>query len=188
MSRIGSRPVCISDLDVRLENGTLFIGRNNSFVELKIIDGLKVDNSGDYLRVVQLNNSSRQYQGLLRTLISNAVSGLKSNFSVDLDLVGVGYKVEKKGNKLVLNLGYSHAIEYEFPVGIDCTIEKLQKQIQQYQATITVKGGDKEKVGQVAANLVNLRRPDAYKGKGIRYASRPLTLKPGKSGSKGGKK
>jgi large subunit ribosomal protein L6 len=188
MSRIGNRPIQVSGLSVKVENNTLIIGKGNTFVELKINEGLKIDISDGYLNVVPTNKSSHQYQGLLRTLINNTVNGFKSNFSIDLDLVGVGYKVEKKDSKLIFSLGYSHPVEYLLPDGIDCTIEKVQKQIQQYQTTLTIKGADKEKVGQVAANLVNLRVPDAYKGKGIRYAGRPMLLKPGKSGAKGGKK
>ncbi len=188
MSRIGNRPIQVSDLLVRVENNTLIIGKDKTFVELKVNEGVKVDILDGYLSVVSTNKSSHQYQGLLRTLINNTINGLKSSFSIDLDLVGVGYKVEKKDGKLVFSLGYSHPVEYLLPDGIDCTIEKVQKQIQQYQTTLTIKGADKEKVGQVAANLVHLRFPDAYKGKGIRYAGRPMLLKPGKSGTKGGKK
>lgn len=188
MSRIGNRPVQISGLSVKVENNILTIRGDKTFVELKINEGLKVDISEDYLKVVCISESSRQYQGLLRTLINNAVTGIKSKFSIDLDLVGVGYKVEKKDNKLIFNLGYSHPVEYSLPNEIDCNFEKLQKQIQQYQTTLTLKGSNKELVGQVAADLVNLRTPDAYKGKGIRYASKPIFLKPGKSGGKGGKK
>jgi len=188
MSRIGSRPIQISGLSVKIENGTLSIAKGEVSFKLKINEGLRVDVLDGHLRVVSLNNSSHQYQGLLRTLINNAITGLQSKFSVDLDLVGVGYKVDKKDNKLVFSLGYSHPVEYHLPDGIDCIIEKLQKPIQQYQATLTIKGSDKELVGQVAANLVKLRVPDAYKGKGIRYASKPILLKPGKSGGKGGKK
>jgi large subunit ribosomal protein L6 len=189
MSRIGNRPVYLSDLTAKVEGNSVFIGKDNNFVELKINEGLKIDISDNrFLRVISLNESSQKYQGLLRTLINNAVIGFQSGFSVELDLVGVGYKAEKKGSKLVLSLGYSHPIEYHLPEGIDCVIEKLQKSIQQYQLTITVKGSNKEKVGQVAADLVSLRVPDAYKGKGIRYANRPMILKPGKSGPKGSKK
>lgn len=188
MSRIGNRPIQISGLPARVEKDTLFLGKDKTFVELKINEGLKVDISDGYLSVISTNRSSHQYQGLLRTLISNAVNGFSSNFSIDLDLVGVGYKVEKKDGKLIFSLGYSHPVEYLLPDGIVCTIEKVQKPIQQYQTTLTIKGADKEKVGQVAANLVNLRRPDSYKGKGIRYAGKPMILKPGKSGAKGGKK
>ncbi|MCS7080040.1 MAG: 50S ribosomal protein L6 [Chloracidobacterium sp.] len=188
MSRIGKKIVDFSGLNVKAEDGFLTIEKGNLSKKIRIPDGIEADVLNNQIKVTALDHNSRKFQGLIRTLINNAVIGLSSNFSVSLDLVGVGYKVEQKGNKLILNLGFSHPVEYELPEGIDCAIERMQKSIQQYQATLTVRGWDKERVGQVAADLVALKRPDAYKGKGIRYADRPLVLKPGKSGTKGSKK
>ncbi|MGQ9897578.1 MAG: 50S ribosomal protein L6 [Acidobacteriota bacterium] len=188
MSRIGNRPVRISGLSVKVEGNTLFIGKEKDQVELRINDGLRIDIADEYLKVVSLDNTIRQYQGLFRTLVDNAIIGFQSGFSIELDLVGVGYKVEKQGDKLVFNLGYSHPVEYLLPKGLECTIEKLPKSIQQYQTTLKIRGSNKEVIGQVAADLVSLRKPDVYKGKGIRYADRLMLLKPGKSGAKGSKK
>ena len=99
-----------------------------------------------------------------------------------MDVVGVGYKAELKGRSINLTLGYSHGIEFVLPEGITAKIEKLPRTITQYQTTITLAGIDREAIGQVAANMNRLRKPDAYKGKGIRYADRPMKLKPGKTG------
>ncbi len=101
-----------------------------------------------------------------------------------MDLVGVGYKAEVKGNKLVFALGYSHPVEYDLPAGIEAKAERVNTKasINQYQLTITLTGIDKQLLGQVAAELNRLRKPDAYKGKGIRYADKYYKLKPGKTG------
>jgi large subunit ribosomal protein L6 len=101
-----------------------------------------------------------------------------------MDVVGVGYKVDIQGKKIVFSLGYSHPIEYILPEGIDAKSERVpaKASIQQYQVTLTLSGIDKQKLGQVAAEMHRLRKPDAYKGKGVRYADVPLKLKPGKTG------
>ena len=99
-----------------------------------------------------------------------------------MDIVGVGYKAELKGKSILFSLGYSHPIEFSLPDGVSAKIEKVAKQITQYQTTITLTGIDKQLLGQTAANMHSLRKPDAYKGKGVRYADRVLKLKPGKTG------
>jgi large subunit ribosomal protein L6 len=99
-----------------------------------------------------------------------------------MDVIGVGYKAELKGKSIFFSLGYSHPIEFVLPEGVTAKVEKLQRTISQYQTTITLSSNDKHLLGQTAANLNRLRKPDAYKGKGVRYANRPLKLKPGKTG------
>jgi large subunit ribosomal protein L6 len=99
-----------------------------------------------------------------------------------MDIVGVGYKAELKGRNIQFALGYSHPVEVPLPEGVTAKIEKQQKTITQYQVTITLESADRHLLGQVAANMHSLRKPDAYKGKGVRYANRPLKLKPGKTG------
>jgi large subunit ribosomal protein L6 len=129
--------------------------------------------------------SSEQFtaiHGTARALVANAVKGVSEGFTQDLDIVGVGYKAELKGKSIIFALGYSHGIEFVLPDGITAKIEKVQKQITQYQTTITLTAIDKHLLGQVAANMHKLRKPDAYKGKGVRYADRQLKLKPGKTG------
>jgi large subunit ribosomal protein L6 len=99
-----------------------------------------------------------------------------------LDIVGVGYKAELQNRRVIFNLGYSHPIEFPLPKGIDVKIERVNKPIQQYQTTLTLTGIDRQQIGQVAADMRSLRRPDPYKGKGVRYANEVLKLKPGKTG------
>ena len=120
--------------------------------------------------------------GTARALVANAIKGVSEGFSQNMDVVGVGYKAELKGKAIHFALGYSHPIEFVLPDGVTAKVEKVQKQITQYQTTITISAIDKHLLGQVAANMNKLRKPDAYKGKGVRYADRPMTLKPGKTG------
>jgi len=121
---------------------------------------------------------------LARALANNAIVGVTEGFKKELDVVGVGYKADVQGKKIVFALGYSHPIEYPLPDGIDAKTERVNTKtsINQYQTTITLSGIDKQKLGQVAAELNRLRKPDAYKGKGVRYADKYYRLKPGKTG------
>jgi large subunit ribosomal protein L6 len=123
------------------------------------------------------------YHGLARALAANCIRGVTEGFSKELDLVGIGYKVDTKPKAMTLSLGYSHPIEFPIPSGINVKVEKQSKAIQNYVATITISGPDKQLVGQVAADIRSLRRPDAYKGKGLRYASEVVRLKVGKKGA-----
>jgi large subunit ribosomal protein L6 len=126
----------------------------------------------------------RAFHGLARALANNAIVGVTEGFSRRMDVVGVGYKADVQGKKIVFALGYSHPIEYPLPEGIEAKIERdnTKTSINQYQTTITLSGIDKQKLGQVAAELNGLRKPDAYKGKGVRFAERHYKLKPGKTG------
>jgi large subunit ribosomal protein L6 len=122
--------------------------------------------------------------GLARALANNAVVGVTEGFKRELDLVGVGYKADVQSKKIVFALGYSHPVEYALPDGIEAKAERVSTKtsIPQYQLTLTLTGIDKQKLGQVAAELNRLRKPDAYKGKGLRLAEKTYKLKPGKTG------
>jgi len=120
--------------------------------------------------------------GLARALVNNAVVGVTDGFTRQLDIVGVGYKAELQKTRLMFSLGYSHQIEFPIPKGIEVKVERINKPITQYQTTLTITGIDRQQVGQVAADIRSLRRPDPYKGKGVRYANEQLKLKPGKTG------
>jgi large subunit ribosomal protein L6 len=122
--------------------------------------------------------------GLARALANNAIVGVTEGFTRQMDVVGVGYKADVQGRKVVFSLGYSHPIEFPLPEGVDVKTERVatKSSIQQYQTTLTLTGIDKQKLGQVAAEMHKLRKPDAYKGKGVRYADVPIKLKPGKTG------
>ena len=118
----------------------------------------------------------RKLHGLSRSLVANAVTGVTDGFKRELDIVGVGYRAELKGKQVIFALGYSHAVVFDVPTGIDIVIEK--------QTHITVTGVDRQLVGQVAANIRRLREPDPYKQKGVRYTGEVLKKKAGKTGAK----
>jgi large subunit ribosomal protein L6 len=117
-----------------------------------------------------------KFHGLARSLVANAVAGVTDGFKRELDIVGVGYRAEVKGKQVIFALGYSHAVVFDIPAGIDIAIEK--------QTHITVTGVDRQLVGQVAANIRRLRKPDPYKQKGVRYTGEVLKKKAGKTGAK----
>jgi len=120
--------------------------------------------------------SSRAAHGLTRTLINNMVTGVTKGFQTDLEINGVGYRTEVKGKELVLSLGYSHPVNFPIPEGIAIEVEKMTK--------LSVKGYDKEMVGQTAAKIRSFRGPEPYKGKGIKYADETILRKAGKTGKK----
>ena len=182
-SRIGKKPVVIpSGVKVQIGEGQIEVTGPKGTLTSPLPAGITVDQQDGQLRLVADSGQDRANHGLARALLANAVKGVTEGFSRDLDIVGVGYKAELRGNKLVLALGYSHTIEFVPPPGVDVKIERKQKPgVNQYQTTLTVSGIDRQVVGQVCANLRDLRRPDAYKGKGVRYADVPIKLKPGKS-------
>ena len=138
------------------------------------------------MRFARQNDEPQQraWHGLLRSLVANSVEGVTKGFTRELEIVGVGYKAEVRAKSILFTLGYSHPIEYVLPEGIDAKTERVNTKtsINQYQLTITLTGIDKQKLGQVAAELNRLRKPDAYKGKGVRYSDKFYKLKPGKTG------
>jgi large subunit ribosomal protein L6 len=125
------------------------------------------------------SDSQAALHGLARSLLANAVTGVTSGFEKELDIVGIGYRAESRGRMVVFNLGYSHPIEFPLPEGINVTVTK--------QTRLVVSGIDRQKVGQVAANMRRLRPPDPYKQKGVRYVGERLKKKVGKTGAGGAK-
>lgn len=185
MSRVGKKPITIpsgvtvsikdSELEVKGPKGTLKSPIPNG-VEFKIEDNaLIAERAGEDLSAMH---------GLARALANNAIVGVTEGFTKDMDVVGVGYKADVQGKKIVFALGYSHPVEYPLPDGIEAKAERIptKANINQYQLTLTLSGIDKQLLGQVAAELNRLRKPDAYKGKGVRYADKLYKLKPGKTG------
>ena len=185
MSRIGKKPVTVpkgvtvtiheSDIEVKGAKGTL---------RSPIPRGVSFKLEGDQLIAERKSDDYAAEHGLGRALVNNAVVGVTEGFTKQMDIVGVGYRAEVQGRKVNFALGYSHPIVYELPEGINATTERVATKsgIQQYQVTMTLTGIDKQKLGQVAAEMHNLRKPDAYKGKGVRYADAVVKLKPGKTG------
>ncbi len=143
--------------------------------------GISFTLSGAELRCQRTNDEREQraFHGMARALAQNAITGVTKGFSKDLDIVGVGYRANVDGDKVVLALGFSHPVEYRIPEGIKVAIDK--------QTRVTISGIDRQKVGQVAAEIRRLRRPDPYKQKGIRYLGEVLKKKAGKAGATGAK-
>ena len=183
MSRVGKKPIQIpKGVDVKVDDGTVSVKGPKGQLSTPIPAGVtaKVDNGS--LVVERVDDEHRANHGLARALFANSVKGVTEGFTKNLDVVGVGYKVELKNNVLYFSLGYSHPIEFPVPKGMDIKIDKLPRTIPQYQTTISITGIDRQRVGQLAADMRGLRQPDAYKGKGVRYSDESLKLKPGKTG------
>lgn len=182
MSRIGLRPIELpAGVEVTVGEGNLITvkGPKGELTE-QVSDLLEVKVDGNVLTVSRDDDSKqkRSQHGLARTLINNMVIGVTEGFSKKLQLEGVGYRAEKKGNTLVMNLGYSHPVEMEDPDGIETEVPSATE--------IIVKGIDKALVGNYAANIRKWRKPEPYKGKGIRYEGERIRRKEGKAGVKGG--
>ena len=186
MSRIGKKPIKLpSGVTVTIGDSRLEIESKKSKLEAPIPPGIRFELNGDTLTAIRSSDEKPYpaYHGLARALAANCIRGVTQGFSKELDLVGIGYKVDVKPRAVTFALGYSHPIEFPIPQGIAIKAEKQSKTIQNYVATITISGSDKQLVGQVAADIRSLRRPDAYKGKGLRYTSEVVRLKVGKKGA-----
>jgi len=186
MSRVGKKPIKVpSGVKVTIRDGQLEVEGKKTKLSAAIPSGIRFELSGDTLTAVRSSDEKPYpaYHGLARALAANLILGVTEGFSKQLDLVGIGYKVDAKPTAMTLSLGYSHPIEFPLPPGITAKVEKQSKSIQNYIATITIAGSDKQLVGQVAADIRSLRRPDAYKGKGLRYTSETVRLKVGKKGA-----
>ena len=186
MSRIGKKPITVPN-GVKVTIGDSHVEVEGKLGKLfaPIPSGISFELKEGVLTAIRPSDEKPYpgYHGLARTLAANCVQGVSEGFSRDLDLVGIGYKVEAKSNAIVLALGYSHPIEFPIPKGISIKVERQSRAIQNYVSTITISGADKQLVGQIAADIRSLRRPDAYKGKGLRYANEAIKLKVGKKGA-----
>ncbi len=186
MSRIGKKPIKVpSGVKVVIRDGQLDVEGKKAKLSTLVPPGIRFELNGDTLTAIRPSDEKPYpaYHGLARALAANCIHGVTEGFSKNLDLVGIGYKVDAKQKAVTFSLGYSHPIEFPIPDGIFIKVEKQSKTIQNYVATITISGSDKQLVGQVAADIRSLRRPDAYKGKGLRYASEVVRLKVGKKGA-----
>ena len=185
MSRIGKKPISIpKGVTVTIKDRELEVKGTKGVLKTPIPEGIKFKQEDETLVAERGSDEQAALHGLARALANNAIKGVTEGFSRQMDIVGVGYKADVQGKKIVFSLGYSHPIEFPLPDGIDAKAERLTTKgnIQQYQTTLTVSGIDKQKLGQVCAEMHKLRKPDAYKGKGVRYADVTLKLKPGKTG------
>ncbi len=175
MSRIGNMPVAIPDgVKVTIADGVVTVkGKSELSMPLPPLVSAAVEDAKVVVRRQDGERASSAMQGLTRSLVNNMIIGVTDGFRKELQIVGVGYRAQISGKKLVLNLGYSHPIEYAVPDGVRISVADNVK--------ITVEGADKQLVGQVAATIRGFRQPEPYKGKGIRYADEQITLKEGKS-------
>ncbi len=175
MSSIGKTPVPVpSGVTVTVEEGAVTVKGPKGQLEAPLVDLVKVTVEGDEVRVEPINMSkpARSAWGMTRTIIANMVKGVTEGFQKKLQIVGVGYRAQLQGRNLKLNLGYSHDVVYEVPEGIEIQVPQPTE--------IIVSGIDKQKVGQVAAEIRAWRPPEPYKGKGIRYADEYIFRKEGK--------
>ena len=185
MSRIGKKPISIPQgVTVAIHVDELEVKGTKGVLKTPISPGITFKQEGAELIAERASDDQAALHGLARALANNAIQGVTEGFSRQMDVVGVGYKADVQGRKVVFALGYSHSIEFPLPEGIEAKAERMTTKgsIQQYQTTLTVSGIDKQKLGHVCAEMHKLRKPDAYKGKGVRYADVPLKLKPGKTG------
>jgi large subunit ribosomal protein L6 len=185
MSRVGRKPITIpSGVTVTIQDSELEVKGPKGTLRTPIPTGVSFKIEENALIAERESDDNAAFHGLGRALANNAIVGVTEGFKREMDVVGVGYKADVQGKKIVFALGYSHPIEFPLPEGIDAKAERVPTKttINQYQLTLTLTGIDKQKLGQVAAELNRLRKPDAYKGKGVRYADRTYKLKPGKTG------
>lgn len=185
MSRIGKKPITIpKGVTVTINDNELEVKGAKGTLKSPIPGGVTFKMEESVLTAERESDQYKALHGLARALANNAIVGVTDGFKKELDVVGVGYKADVQGKKIVFALGYSHPVEYVLPDGIDAKAERVpaKQSITQYQTTLTLTGIDKQKLGQVASELNRLRKPDAYKGKGIRYADKFYKLKPGKTG------
>lgn len=185
MSRVGKKPITIpSGVNVTIHDAELEVKGPKGTLKTPIPNGVSFKIEDNSLIAERQNDDKKAFHGLGRALANNAIVGVTEGFKKEMDVVGVGYKADVQGKKIVFSLGYSHPIDFPLPEGIEAKAERVatKASINQYQLTLTLTGIDKQKLGQVAAELNRLRKPDAYKGKGVRYADKLYRLKPGKTG------
>jgi large subunit ribosomal protein L6 len=179
MSRIGKKPVELpAGASVQVDGAVAVVKGPKGSLRVPLPAGISLERKNGHVVLGRESDSEAALHGLSRSLIANAVKGVTQGFEKHLDIVGIGYRAERKGDKVVLTLGYSHPIEFPLPAGIDVAVDKLTH--------IVVKGADRQQVGQVAANLRGLRPPDPYKNKGIRYTGERLKKKVGKAAAGAG--
>ncbi len=179
MSRIGKKPITIPQgVTVKVLDGAVEVHGPKGTLPQALPSAVDFELADGHLLARRATEDPElaKFHGLARSLVANAVAGVTDGFKRELDIVGVGYRAEVKGNQVVFALGYAHAVVFDIPPGIAVVIDK--------QTHITVTGVDRQLVGQVAANIRRLRKPDPYKQKGVRYTGEVLKKKAGKTGAK----
>lgn len=179
MSRIGKKPIAVpAGVKVEARGNVVAIQGPKGKLETHLPAGVRVEQKDGQVVAIREEAGNGALHGLVRALVNNAVTGVTQGWTRELEIVGVGYRAEMKGKTtVVFNLGYSHPIELPLPAGVEVTVDPKQTKL-------TVTGVDRQKVGQVAADMRGLRPPDPYKNKGVRYAGERLKKKVGKTGAK----
>jgi len=180
MSRVGKRPIKIlSGVKVSVNGVSIEVSGKGAKLTRAVPPSIKVEVKGDAIHITNLSPDpeKRSLHGLTRTLIQNMMSGVTEGYTKELELQGVGYRAQAQAGKLTMQLGFSHPVEFLLPQGISASVENNTK--------ITLKGADKELLGQIASNLRKVRPPEPYKGKGIRYFGEVISLKQGKTAGAG---
>ena len=177
MSRIGLQPIPVPQgVTVQIKGQDVQVQGPKGKLDRTFHHRVKVISENNEVRVSVERVADKALHGLSRSLLNNMVTGVSQGFTKSLQLVGVGYRAQVKGQELHMNLGFSHDVVYPLPSGIDCKVDK--------NTLLTVSGIDKELVGQVAANIRAFRKPEPYHGKGVRYVDEHISLKAGKSAKK----
>ena len=179
MSRIGKKPIPLpTTVKYTVQGNTVLVEGPKGKLTAMLPTGIKLEKQDSTLVAVREKEELAALHGLTRALVSNAVEGVTKGWTKELDIVGIGYRAELKGKGIVVfTLGFSHPIEFPLPTGIDVAIDPKQTHL-------TISGIDRQKVGQVAADVRSLRKPDPYKNKGVRYMGERLKKKVGKTGAK----
>ncbi len=173
MSRIGNRKILIPDgITITEENGIVKVAGPKGELTTNLVNGITVKVEGNTLEVLRKNDNFKPMHGTVNANINNMIEGVTKGFEKYLEIIGVGYRFSQKGSVLVISAGYSHPVEMQIPAGI--TIELPSN------TELTIRGIDKEKVGEFAANVRKVRQPEPYKGKGIRYKDEHIIRKEGK--------
>ena len=175
MSRIGNNPISIAnDVSVKIEGKNLEVSGKNGSQSILVHDNIKIDLKDDVLNFSRVDDSavSRSMHGTTRQIVNNMIIGVTEGFKKELEIIGVGYQASIQGNRLKLQLGFSHDIFFDLPEGV---IVKADRTI------ITVEGNDKQLVGSVAAKIRSFRSPEPYKGKGVKYKNENIRIKQGKT-------
>jgi large subunit ribosomal protein L6 len=177
MSRVGKKPIPLpAGVKVQIGEQLLVEGPKGKLT-VPVPKGIRIEKNDGFLEVKRDGDQYAALHGLTRALAANAVTGVSQGFTRELDIVGIGYRAEVKGNVITFSLGYSHPIEFLLPPGVECKVDK--------NTHIVLSGIDKQLLGQVAANIRSLRPPEPYKQKGIRYTGEVLRKKVGKTGAGG---
>jgi large subunit ribosomal protein L6 len=179
MSRIGKKPIPIpKGVTVKIEGNVVAVQGPKGKLDTPLPGGVRMEQQDGELVAIRDGDHLAAVHGLARALVNNAVEGVTRGWNRELEIVGIGYRAEMKGKSIVVfNLGYSHPIEYPLPTGVEVAVDPKQTRL-------TLTGIDRQKVGQVAAEMRGLRPPDPYKNKGVRYVGERLKKKVGKTGAK----